>query len=166
MSTVTTEPSPSPAAEPIGRTGSLERWPKTSVVAWRAAKVGAIVGGLGLLLLSRVPVCPVANLTGFPCPGCGLTRATLAACTGHFADALHLHPLVFFATPMLSVWALSAAHSYLKRGRVLFSDELARVLMPALKALYAALILLWVVRFFGVWGGPVPVGPSLVARFF
>ena len=145
---------------PIG----LEPWPSRALILRRLATLGAIGLGCTLLLGSRVPVCPMVNLMGHPCPGCGLTRATLACVHGHFGEAARLHPLVFFATPIVAVCGVLAAHSYVKRGKVRFSAPAARLIMPPLKALYAALIVLWIVRFFGVLGGPVPVDPSLFAR--
>lgn len=40
-------------------------------------------------------VCPVAILTGHPCPGCGLTRASLLLLTGHPVAAFAMNPSVF-----------------------------------------------------------------------
>lgn len=170
-----TEPTATPdlAASPSdasiagpGATASAEAWPASRVLVKRALQLVALATGLGLILVSKIPVCPMANLTGLPCPGCGLTRASLACFHGHFGDAARLQPLVFFATPMVGVCSVLAAHSWLKRGKVRFPPPVARWVMPPLKALYAALIVLWVVRFFGVLGGPVPVEPSLFARIF
>ena len=39
-------------------------------------------------------VCPFRLLTGYPCPGCGLTRAIGNATTGHFLLAINLNPLI------------------------------------------------------------------------
>ncbi len=141
-----------------------EPWPSRNLLLRRVGILAAIGLGGAILLGSRVPVCPMVNLMGRPCPGCGLTRATFACLHGQFGEAARLHPLVFFATPIVVICAALAAHSYVKRGKVRFSAPAARLLMPPLKALYAALILLWIVRFFGVLGGPVPVDPSLFAR--
>lgn len=55
-----------------------------------------------LLLAYAVPaqlvfhtICPFAILTGFPCPGCGLTRAGFLLLRGEFSAALELHPMIF-----------------------------------------------------------------------
>lgn len=37
-------------------------------------------------------VCPWKAATGIPCPGCGLTRATLRLMRGEWTEAMHLHP--------------------------------------------------------------------------
>lgn len=39
--------------------------------------------------------CPFAILTGFSCPGCGLTRAGIHLLKGEFSAALELHPMIF-----------------------------------------------------------------------
>lgn len=38
-------------------------------------------------------LCLFYHLTGLPCPGCGLTRSFVSLGHGHFAEALHWHPL-------------------------------------------------------------------------
>ena len=38
-------------------------------------------------------VCPFYNLTGLPCPGCGLTRAFVCLGHGQWSESLHWHPL-------------------------------------------------------------------------
>jgi hypothetical protein len=38
-------------------------------------------------------VCLFYNLTGLPCPGCGLTRSFVCLGHGHWREALHWHPL-------------------------------------------------------------------------
>ena len=38
-------------------------------------------------------VCPFYNLTGLPCPGCGLTRAFVCLGHGRWHEAVHWHPL-------------------------------------------------------------------------
>ena len=38
-------------------------------------------------------VCLFYNLTGLPCPGCGLTRSFVCLGHGRFWEALHWHPL-------------------------------------------------------------------------
>ena len=38
-------------------------------------------------------LCPFYNLTGLPCPGCGLTRSFVCLGHGRWHEALHWHPL-------------------------------------------------------------------------
>src|SRR4051812_13364828 len=65
----------------------------------------------------RLPFCPLASMFGVPCPGCGLTRATLALAHGELKHAHELHPLVLVLAPLF-IWAMtSAAFSYIRGPR-------------------------------------------------
>lgn len=45
-------------------------------------------------------ICPVAIISGFPCPGCGVTRALAALLTLDFSAALTLNPCIFLWVPL------------------------------------------------------------------
>ena len=49
---------------------------------------------IGMMLLFR-RVCPFLMLTGYPCPGCGMTRALLCTLTGRFMEAVTYNATVF-----------------------------------------------------------------------
>lgn len=51
-------------------------------------------------------LCPVRLLTGYPCPGCGGTRAMGAICLGDFERAWQLNPITFFVCLIVVTWAL------------------------------------------------------------
>lgn len=62
---------------------------------------GLLLGGTGfvLLLLARFfpwmslpPFCTFKNVTGHPCPGCGMTRAWIHMTHGRFVDAVLMNP--------------------------------------------------------------------------
>lgn len=55
--------------------------------------------------------CPIKFLTGISCPGCGMTRAVLAAIQLKFHEAFYYHPL-FFLVPLIMV--LYLFEDYLK----------------------------------------------------
>lgn len=40
-------------------------------------------------------ICPLVAFTGFPCPGCGLTRAGISVLRLDFASAWRFHPFIF-----------------------------------------------------------------------
>jgi hypothetical protein len=127
----------------------------------RAGIVALATSPLVAALALRLPVCPTATFLNVPCPGCGLTRATVAALGGQLGEALALHPLVFLLTPLYLGFVLTAVYTYVR------GPEPGRRLHPALGKLVGvvmgiALVLMigvWAARFFGWFGGPVPLEP-------
>ncbi len=55
----------------------------------------AIVVCLLLLRFVLYSTCPVTLLTGFPCPGCGMTRALFRLLRLDFAGAFEIHPFIY-----------------------------------------------------------------------
>ena len=108
--------------------------------------------------------CPVAELVGLPCPGCGLTRAALALAAGDLTSALRLHPLSPVVMPF-GAWL-----GWRELGRGVHPGEplggrfrrgwerLAVVLAGGFTGL---LLVVWIARFFGAFGGPVQVSSYL-----
>lgn len=127
----------------------------------RRALIVLALGGCGtLIVLARLPICPMAGLLGVPCPGCGLTRATLALGRGELRQALQLHPLVLVIAPIF-IWAVSSAAFGYVRGpqpstkrTPWLASRLAAVLAFGLLAVTLGV---WGARFFGYFGGPAPV---------
>ena len=127
----------------------------------RVALMAACAGAFALAVHSDFPLCPLAGSFGIPCPGCGLTRATLALLHGDVRGALRFHPLVWLLTPLVVGVAATAAWNLLRapgappRAQALLSN--GRI-MTALATLVLALTLgVWLARFAGFFGGPVPV---------
>jgi len=56
-----------------------------------------VAAALFLLFVYR---CPVYMILGFQCPGCGITRAYMAAMQFDFSSAFAYHPLFFVAAPL------------------------------------------------------------------
>ena len=71
----------------------LERL-RRDVKNYRLAAVGFLAYAAAVTLLFGT-VCPLAALTGFPCPGCGSTRALVLALTGRFREAFRYNPCIF-----------------------------------------------------------------------
>src|ERR687889_715138 len=75
----------------------------TAVAVAQVLGVAAGVGGWP---------CPLKGALGIPCPGCGLTRATVALLRGEFATAFNLHalaPVLLLGLAALAVAALLPA---------------------------------------------------------
>ena len=119
------------------------------------------VGGTALVALGP-PMCPTALFLGIPCPGCGLTRATLALLRGDFGAALHFHPLVFVLTPLFVAALGTALLDYVRGGTptapARFTEWFSkRARYGAALGLLVAAVGVWGARFAGYFGGPVPV---------
>lgn len=124
----------------------------------RAARVGLMFGGFALAVLLNVPLCPFAVLTRHPCPGCGLTRATLALLHGDVAESLHFHPLAGIIAPLVAIMLAYNTYSYIRFGRWAATEGVTnRWVIRFGVALAIATLALWIARFFGAFGGPVPV---------
>ena len=68
--------------------------------------IGVVIAVLLALMLYRagphaawLPGCMFHKLTGFDCPGCGMTRATHAALHGRILDAFRYNPLGMILLP-------------------------------------------------------------------
>ena len=76
-----------------------------------AAKIlkNAAALALFLALLALYAVffgCPIKQLVGLPCPGCGMTRGCLSILRLDFSAAAHWHPLCFIVPPLGLMYVL------------------------------------------------------------
>jgi hypothetical protein len=88
----------------------------------RAAVPPAIIASAAILLRrfpptqdSFFPRCPVHDLLGLQCPGCGATRAIAAALRGHFAEALHFNALATLLLPCAVAYGILCYTRLLQR---------------------------------------------------
>lgn len=120
--------------------------------------MSALGGAAALVGLLNIPVCPTARVLRVPCPGCGLSRATHAILHGQLHQAWHLHPLVFLIVPLFSGFMLGQAIVYVwPQLRWLRRALSSKVMDRSMIVLMVLAFALWVSRFFGAFGGPVPV---------
>jgi hypothetical protein len=91
-------------------------------------------------------VCPWKAATGIPCPGCGLTRATIHLVRGDVAGALHLHPFAPVAVAGIALIVAAAILPAPPRNRLV--QAVARVDPGGLTSmvLLAALIAVWLLK--------------------
>lgn len=75
--------------------------------------VGYIAAVLWLLFCNshhggNITVCPTKLLWHIPCPGCGITRATLLFMEGNFLDAIKMNPNVLFSVLFITTFPIMA----------------------------------------------------------
>jgi hypothetical protein len=121
-------------------------------------RVGAYGVGLGGLLLLGLLRCPVAFVLRVPCPGCGMTRATLRLLHGDLHGALAFHPLVPMLLPCAVLFFGVNTVMYIRHGDWGYVDRQMGRGITAVAGVMALLAIgVWLARFFGAFGGPVPV---------
>ena len=88
----------------------------------RAAVPPGIIAVAATLLLrfpptqySFYPRCPIHDLLGLQCPGCGATRAIAAVLHGYFAEALHFNALVTSLLPFATAYGVLCYSRLLQR---------------------------------------------------
>lgn len=104
---------------------------------YRYALIGLALYYLFTKLLG-MPFCPMRALTGFPCAGCGLTRAFLYLAGGKITEAARMNPMAF---PVLAFILYCAWYRYGKGRRI-------PKLWPLLGALVAGMLLFYAVRMY------------------
>lgn len=75
-------------------------WKQAAGRAWKDMKEYKWLGLVLVLYYLLMEVvfsafCPLVIITGFPCPGCGITRAFLCVLTGQFVRAWNINPLIY-----------------------------------------------------------------------
>jgi len=94
----------------------------TVPVVWERIKRDVKQHGAGILAVLALyfvmhglfgAFCPSVIITGFPCPGCGMTRAVLYLLGGQFQRSWALNP----AAGLWGLWALWFAFERYIRGR-------------------------------------------------
>lgn len=108
-----------------------------------------------IFVTSIPPFCPMRLLFHIPCPSCGLTRATRLAIGGHFSDATRMHPLWMIVVPFLAVLGTMHLRHQLTFGTLM--PRAPRWVGIVGGVIVALLIIVWIARFFGAFGGPAPI---------
>ncbi len=107
---------------------------------WKNYKVGLLIA-LVVVVVATVlgrGICYFKNLTGIPCPGCGMTRSFLLILQGRFAQAWEMHPFAYG-------WIVFAVIFFVDRYVLRKREVLWRV---ALIFLCGGMLLFYVYRLF------------------
>lgn len=95
---------------------------------------------LAVMILFLDVGCIFRKVTGIPCPGCGMTRAHLAALGFRFQRAFHYHPLWFLPIPLAAVQLFFPAGLFRERK---WNNAAAVLLLSLVLAVYAVRMILY-----------------------
>ena len=89
-------------------------------------------------------ICVFHNLTGAPCPGCGLTRSVCALVHGRWGQAIGQHPLgPLVALLIVGIWASVLAKSLSRPGLYRIVEKSAFVVFAVMCLAYVRTIYLF-----------------------
>ncbi|MBZ0122044.1 MAG: DUF2752 domain-containing protein [Sandaracinaceae bacterium] len=116
---------------------------------------------LGAIAIIDFPICPTRLMFGIPCPGCGLTRASVALLSGDLVAMLRFHPLAPILGPLVA-WEfgmpLLVELGLVKKA---WLERMPKGPKYWAHVLAVALFGLWGLRLFGLLGGSVdPIDPA------
>ncbi|TLD71502.1 DUF2752 domain-containing protein [Phragmitibacter flavus] len=135
------------------------------VTLCRGLVITAAVLGLAHLCGLNLLPCPFSTVTGLPCAGCGITRATAALLRGDLPLAIHYHPFSpgFFILGLLLT--LSAIAPAPWRSMLVQKIEIIerRTLLPTLFVI--AFFVYGILRMTGTIPSPPITNPSPVIEW-
>jgi hypothetical protein len=127
---------------------------------WSILPAWTVLPGLAVLGYTELLPCPFAAFLSLPCPGCGLSRAARQLLAGDLHAALALHPLSPVVIPIVAagvLWAVRGPSGGSMLHSAARSDVASKIVDVASVILATLLIGVWIARFLGAFGGPVPV---------
>jgi hypothetical protein len=97
----------------------------------------AVIGAVSIAYASVTgrSICPFLNITGIPCPSCGMTRACLRAARLDFRGAFEFHPL-FWVIPVIPLLSFINERGWIRE----------RALSRCYIGLAVLTVVVWVVR--------------------
>jgi hypothetical protein len=112
-----------------------------------------------IVLASGVVDCPLATFFHVPCFSCGSTRAAIALFRLDLRAAFAAHPVAPLVVVLLAALAVRWVAVVARHGSSSHLGARAgdRLLLGLLVASVGLEIGVWILRFFGLFGGPVPI---------
>lgn len=127
--------------------------------AWRTGSVLAAALLLFWGFASASVPCTFARTLHMPCPGCGSTRAMLCLVHGDIAGALRMNALAPLFSLLLGSFVVLVLYSLATTGTLVRVGQgrASKVITGGLVAVAVLQVAVWLLRFAGLFGGPVPV---------
>jgi hypothetical protein len=139
--------------------GNAREESRPTTHAARAFLHAGAIAAFGAFMGAGIVKCPVATMLHVPCPGCGTTRAAFALLALDPATALHFNPVAPLVLAALAGLAWRAVWLAYTEGsaRRIDEEKLGRFFLRAFLIATVAEIVVWALRFAGLFGGPCPV---------
>ena len=148
-----------PRAGLIAEVASVRRGRVSARILLERAAVPLLLASIVLALVWAPwipPLCPSRRIFHVPCPSCGLTRAARLALVGEWGAATRMHPLWLVVLPYLGLVGVGECAGHVRDGRWgRWAGH--RATKWAGLCILVALVVVWVARQWGAFGGPVAI---------
>lgn len=91
------------------------------IIGWVCLAIGAVLSGLyaaGWFRRIKIAPCIIHAMTGYYCPGCGGTRATVALLHGKIITSLYYHPIVVYGAVVGGWFMISQTVERISGGKL------------------------------------------------
>lgn len=99
------------------------------IIIWFAIIIAGIVLGTLLNYWDIYLPCIFREVTGWLCPGCGVTRMCKSIICLDFSKAFHYNPVVFLMLPILGIIFLNMSINYINLGVGKVSKPLEKIMI-------------------------------------
>ena len=93
-------------------------------------------------------ICPLVLFTGYPCPGCGMTRAMFCLLQFDFAGAWKMHPFIY---PIGLLFLMFCINRYILNGKYMKVVKIFMIIIAAGMAIF------YIYRMFTMFPDVTPV---------
>ena len=120
----------------------------------RALTVGVWSSPILVATVLDIPICPIRIVYRTPCPGCGVTRATVAMLLGNWSLSLEMNPAAPLVVPIVVGLVAANVVLYLWKGETTWGGPWTQRLALVVGVVLAVV---WAARYFGAFGGPLAI---------
>lgn len=113
---------------------------------------GLLLGVVAYYILMRLffrGTCPLVALSGFPCPGCGLTRASIFLLHGKLEQSFRMNPTALLWIFYALLWGIN---------RYMMGEKWNRLCVPVLTGVAIVTLLVYLYRITFMFPGQPPMG--------
>lgn len=99
------------------------------LLIWAGLILCGLMLGAALIHWDLYLPCIFREITGWKCPGCGVTRMCMSIMKMDFVSAFYYNPVVFLMLPTLAVMLIYQSAVFIKKGTMKISKIMEKIIV-------------------------------------